>query len=57
VPDLHLAPHCGIREQIKVALIVAILEERPLPPIATLGDVVRNPREDEAKEAGHVTQK
>ena len=49
--DAGLAATLG--QQIAVKRIVAILEENLLPPVATLGDMMRQTGHDDAGEAGH----
>nr|WP_228765684.1 hypothetical protein [Sphingopyxis solisilvae] len=53
-PDLGLRPPRRLGEEIKIDLVVAVLEEGPLAPVAALGNMVRNAREDEARKAGHA---
>jgi hypothetical protein len=53
-PDIHSHSPCRIGEQIKVERVIAIFEERALPPIATLGYMVRNAGKDKAREASHL---
>ena len=52
-PDLGLRARCGGRQQVKIEVIVARLEERLLPPIATLGHMVRDAGDHDAGEAGY----
>jgi len=42
-----------LRQRIEVERIVAILEERPLAPVAALGHVMRDAGDYEAGKAGH----
>lgn len=55
----HPAPHrhstCRTMdgEQIAIGWIVTIVEEGQLPPIAALGDVMRDAGKDKAGETGH----
>jgi uncharacterized oligopeptide transporter (OPT) family protein len=46
-------PELFLREQIEVKRRVIILEERPLPPVTALADMVRDAGEDETGEASH----
>jgi len=46
----------GVGQQVRIELIVAILEERRLAPVTPLGDVVRNPRNNGTGQAGHGAQ-
>lgn len=43
-PDIHSVGGAPFNEEVKVRPVVIITEERLLPPVATLGDVVREPR-------------
>ena len=63
--DMHMVGHQAVRphfgprrargvlEQIEIEFIIAILEERPLAPVAALGDVVWDVGDDDSGEAGH----
>jgi hypothetical protein len=50
-----ISPHFGPRplgrdrEEIEVQRVVALFEERALATVATLGHVVRNARDDDAR--------
>jgi hypothetical protein len=52
-PDILAHSPCRIGKQIKIERVIAIFEERALPPIATLGYIVRNAGKDKARETGH----
>ena len=53
-PDLDPRAHGGLRQEIEVEFVVAVLEERSLAPIAALGDVVRDAGQDRSWKASHV---
>ena len=54
--QLHTLPvrRAVLAQQIAIGAIVGVREERLLPPVAALGHVVGNARDDEASEAGHA---
>ncbi len=52
-PDRHARRPAGLSEQVAIVLIVTVLEERTLAAVATLGDMVRQARNDDAREASH----
>ena len=52
-PNLDPRPFRSLREQIKIQRIVAIFKKRPLAPVAPLGYVMGNAREDEAGKASY----
>lgn len=52
-PDLDIGPARGIGQQIEVERIVTLLKERPLAPVAALGDVVRNAGQHKAGQTDH----
>jgi hypothetical protein len=52
-PDLYMRTPRGIREQVEIEFIVAILKKRPLPPVPALGHMMRNAGQDETGKAGH----
>jgi hypothetical protein len=47
-------PELCLRQRIEEKRIIAFLKEGLLPPVASLGDVVRDAGEDETGEAGHA---
>lgn len=53
-PDLDPVAFCCLGEQVEVERIIAILEERPLAPVAALGHVMGNAWQDHAGETGHA---
>lgn len=52
-PDRHARLPRGLRQQIEIQRIIVIFKKRPLPPVTTLRDVMRDARQDEARKAGH----
>ena len=52
-PDRHARLPRSLRQQIDIQRIIAIFKKRPLPPVATLRDVMRDAWKDEARKAGH----
>jgi hypothetical protein len=53
-PDLDLGRIAMRGEQVAIESIVVVAEERPGPPVATLGDMVRETGNDDAGEASHA---
>jgi hypothetical protein len=52
-PHFHLGREAMGRKQVAIERVVVIAEERPRPPIATLGDMVRQTGNDDTGKAGH----
>ena len=52
-PHLHPRRPRRLGQQVEVELVVAVLKERWLTPIPTLGDVMRDAGDHDAGEAGH----
>ena len=52
-PDRHLRAPRRIGEHGEVEFEIAILEERPLAPVAALGDMMRQAGDDNSEVAGH----
>ena len=55
-PDLDPVTFCCLSEQVEVERTIAILEKRPLAPVAALGHVVGNAGQDHAGDAGHIAR-
>ncbi len=52
-PDFDAEAAAGFAEPVAIESIVALLEEDALPPVAALGDVMRQAGNDGAGDAGH----
>jgi hypothetical protein len=52
-PNLHIRRRAVFGQQGAVEPIVIVAKEHPRPPIAPLGDVVREASNDNTGEAGH----
>ena len=52
-PDFHIGRVAFPAEQVAIARVVVGAEERLLPAVAALGDVVRHIGYDDPGEAGH----
>ena len=57
-PTPHRNPARGrmLTQEIAVEGVIIIGEKRPLPAIAALSDMVRNARNDEAREPSHMIE-
>ena len=53
-PDLDARPLRLFGQQVAIDLLIPVLEEDRLTPIAPLGHVVRKTRNDDAGEASHT---
>ena len=56
-PDLGARLGRGVSQQRSIEDIIALLEEGLFAPIAALGYVVRQARQDEAREADHEQER
>ena len=52
-PDRDIEFAAGLREQIAIKRIIAVIEEHPLAPVAALRDVMRRTGNDEAGKPRH----
>jgi hypothetical protein len=52
-PDLDAEPPAGFAKPIAIERVIAVLEEYALAPVAALGDMMRQPGNDDAGDAGH----
>lgn len=52
-PYFDTMPLSRLRQQIEIQRIIALLEKRPLSPVATLRDMVRNAGQNDAGKAGY----
>jgi hypothetical protein len=52
-PDLRLGPSRRAGDQVKISQLVIVAKEHRLPPVATLGHVVRQARNDHSSKARH----
>ncbi len=53
-PDLDAEATAGPSEPIAIERIVAVLEKDALAPVAPLGHMMRQARDDDAGDAGHA---
>jgi len=53
-PDRHPALGTPLGHQLQIGRIVLATEERLLPPIPTLGHVMRQPRNDQSRYSSHA---
>lgn len=56
-PDGHLFPLAVFGQEVAVDLVVESAEEGRLAPIASLGHVMRQARDDESSDSGHFSDK
>ena len=53
-PELPTGTPARGRHQAKVHLVILVVEERPLPPVAALRDMVRDARGHHSCDSGHA---
>ena len=53
-PHLYPMPRRRLGQQIEIQRVVRVLKERPLAPVATLGDMVGNAGQDHAGKTRHL---
>ena len=52
-PDLCALGLGGLADQVEIGSLVAVIEEDRLPVIASLGDVMRQAWDNDARKSGH----